>query len=140
MQFEERITVNAAPEEIFSLYEDVSGWAEWDPEVLSASIEGSFEPGTRGKLKPAKGPEAKIEIAEVVKNSSFTVVSRLPLCTMHFEHILLPAGDKATEVVHRVRFTGMSAPLFGRLIGSGIHRGLSSSLEGLKSAVESKSR
>ncbi len=136
MEFEERVTVVAQPEKIFSLYENVEGWASWDPEVRSSSIDGQFEAGTKGKLQPSRGPEAYIEILEVVKNRSFTVVSRLPLCIMSFEHELLPRGDE-TEVVHRVLFSGLLSPLFGRLIGRGIAKGLPSTLRGLKEAVES---
>ena len=38
-----------------------------------------------------------------------------------------------------VSFTGFLAPIFGRLIGSGIKKGLPNTLNGLKVAVESKS-
>ena len=137
MQFEERIIINAAPEEIFPFYENVSEWSSWDPDVISSSIDGDFVRGAKGKLKPAKGPEAAIEFTEVTKNKSFTTISKLPLCTMSFEHKLIP-DNEATEVVHKVHFEGLLSPIFGKLIGAGIKKGLPSTLKGLKNIVESK--
>ena len=138
MQFEERIRIKATPEQIFAIYMNVSAWSNWDPDVLSSSIDGEFVSGIKGKLKPSKGPEAKIEFTEVTNNKSFTTISKLPLCKMSFEHELAPLGEE-TEAIHRVVFSGLLSPLFGRLIGSGIKKGLSATMQGLKNAAESRS-
>lgn len=135
MQFEEEIVVDAPPTMVFSLYADVAAWKEWDPEVVESSIDGEFKAGSSGSLKPLKGPEAKITFTDVVKNASFTVQSRLPLCVMRFEHELAPDGS-GTRVIHRVSFKGLLSPLFGRVIGAQIRRGLPGTLRGLKDAAE----
>lgn len=134
-QFSEEISVNTSPERVFALYEDVTNWRQWDPDVASSSISGPFTAGTTGKLKPAKGPEARIEIVSVEKNKSFTVRSRLPLCTITFEHELFP-GKGSTRVVHRVSFNGPLSFFFGRVVGGQIRKGLPGTLRGLKHAVE----
>lgn len=139
MRFEEKIIVKSSPEKVFFAYENVSEWSTWDPEVQSSSIKGKPMVGAKGKLKPTKGPEANIEITEVTKNESFTVISKLPLCTMTFEHKLTSLA-KDTEVVHRVIFTGILSPIFGCLIGSGIRKGLPSTLQGLKKTIEAKGK
>ncbi|MBS9781722.1 MAG: SRPBCC family protein [Gammaproteobacteria bacterium] len=135
MKFEETIIINAPAEKIFQCYENVNKWQDWDSEIQSASIEEDFQVGAIGKLKPQKGPEAKIEIIEITKPISFTVVSKLPLCLMTFEHHLVE-NDNQTEVTHAVSFTGVTAFLFGRLIGSDIKKGLPITLAGLKKFVE----
>ena len=135
-QFSEETTINAAPERVFALYENVANWRHWDPEVASSGISGAFTSGARGKLKPTKGPEAKIEITTVEKNKSFTVESKLPLCTMTFEHELLLVNN-TTRVIHRVSFKGPLAFFFGRVVGSQIRKGLPGTLQGLKRAAES---
>ena len=56
---------------------------------------------------------------------------------MSFEHVLIPKG-KGTEVTHKVVFSGLLSPLFGRLIGNGIKRSLPITMQGLRDAVESK--
>lgn len=135
MQFEEQVVIVASAEKVFSLYVDVKNWSEWDPDVKSSSIEGQFVSGAIGTLQPSRGPKAQIAFTEVVPNRTFTVESKLPLCVMRFEHELSnhPGGIK---VVHRVVFEGLLAPLFGRLIGSQIKKGLPRTLQGLKHASE----
>jgi len=135
MQYEVRNTIKATPGQIFAVYEDVAGWPKWDPEIVSSSLVGAFKAGSAGKLKPTSGPNGKIYIIEVTENESFTATSKLPLCTMSFAHRLIPKDDE-TEVVHIVSFTGMLSPLFLRLIGPSIKRGMQPSLEGLKQYVE----
>jgi len=136
MEFEHKISINASAANIFAIYENVDAWSSWDPDVKSASIDGLFEAGAMGKLKPINGPESKILLTEVVKDKLFTVTSRLPLCKMTFEHVLEPNG-KDTAVLHKVSFTGLLSPIFGRLIGTGISKGLPYTLRELKLAAES---
>ena len=136
IQFSEQITIDVKPEKIFALYEAVEQWKHWDHDVTSSSISGPFAAGAVGKLKPSKGPEAKITIASVARNKSFTVKSKLPLCVMTFEHELLPLKN-VTQVIHRVSFKGPLAFFFGRVIGSQIRKGLPGTLQGLKRAAES---
>ena len=135
MQFEEKVLVSASAEKLFSFYANVSGWPSWDTEVKSSAIDGPFSSGTTGTLQPSSGPKAKITFTEVVANRSFSVENKLPLCVMRFEHELAPVGNQ-TQALHRVSFVGLLAPLFGRLIGSQIAKGLPRTLEGLKRAAE----
>ena len=136
-QFSEEITVNTDPERIFVLYEDVANWKQWDPDIASSSISGPFTSGTTGKLKPTKGPEARIKIVSMEKNKSFTTQSNFPLCTMIFEHNLLPAKG-STHVIHRVSFDGPLSFFFGWVIGNQIRKGLPGALRGLKQTAETR--
>lgn len=135
MTFEERIEIHARPEKIFELYADVENWKIWDPEVKASSLNGPFKEGSIGFLIPQKGPKAKIIIEDVIPNRSFTVVSKLPFCTLRFEHDLLCRGI-FTEVVHKVIFTGFLSSIFSRLIGRPIKEGLPLTLFGLKTKAE----
>lgn len=135
MQFEERIEIQASPQDVFALYKDVPAWPTWDPDVRSSSINGTFSSGATGKLKPSSGPEARITFTEVVTDRSFTVVSRLPLCVMRFEHELSPKAE-GTIATHRVSFFGLLSPFFSRVIGNQIRKGLPQTMAGLKRAAE----
>ncbi|WP_375056079.1 hypothetical protein [Zobellella sp. DQSA1] len=106
--------------------------------MKASSIHGAFIPGGTGSLQPSKGPKAKIVLTEVVPNCSFTVENKLSFCVMRFEHKLSNSSGE-TKALHRVSFEGSLSPLFGRLIGSQIRKGLPGTLQGLKSAVEQKS-
>ena len=138
MQFEEQIVIAAPPEKVFALYENVTAWSSWDPDVKTSSIEGSFSSGASGSIKPSSGPKARIKFTEIMPNLSFTVETKLPLCIMRFEHelTLLASG---TNAKHRVTFQGLLSPFFGRVIGSKIRKGLPITLQGLKHAAEKQS-
>jgi len=137
MNFVEKISIKASPEQVFGFYEDVAHWSSWDSDIVSLSINGEFKAGATGLLKPVKGPESKITFTEVTRNRSFTTTSKLLLCTMSFEHQLI-ALDEETEVVHKVSFIGVLSPLFRRLIGPSVAKGLPESLCSLKEKVEAK--
>ena len=135
MHFKEEITIAASAEKIFAFYADVNNWPSWDPDVRSATLHGDFVSGATGVLQPKKGPQANITFTEVAKNKGFTVESRLPLCTLRFEHELF-GNPHGIRVVHGVKFKGLLAPLFRVLIGSGLKKSLPHTLQGLRETVE----
>ncbi|MDC0948067.1 SRPBCC family protein [Gammaproteobacteria bacterium] len=137
MKFEKSIEILADPAKVFNAYTDVSGWSLWDPEVEAASLFGDFEIGAIGSIKPKGAPKSKITLVEITENRSFTVECRLPLCKMHFVHLMHPT-ELGTHLINQVKFSGVLSPLFGRLIGNGINKGLPASLSGLKRHVETK--
>ncbi len=138
MQFEAQIVIATTPEKVFALYENVTAWSSWDPDIKASSITGSFSSGATGSLQPSSGPKAKINFTEVMTNQSFTVEAKLPLCIIRFEHELTPLPS-GTNAKHRVTFQGLLSPFFGRVIGSQIRKGLPNTLQGLKRAAEHQS-
>lgn len=137
MGFQEEIVIEASPRTVFARYADVPRWNEWDSDISSAAIAGKFKAGTKGVLTPAKGPKATFILSEVTADQSFTSKTRLPLCTMLFEHKLISANE-STRAIHRVSFTGPLSPVWKRIIGTQIKRGLPDALRGLKEICESK--
>ena len=134
----DEITVKTSPIRIFALYKDVSNWWLWDPEVKNSKLEGDFEVGAYGRLKPRKGPDTEIRIVAIEENRSFTVQSSLPLCVLTFEHELWPSGDR-TRIIHRVHFDGPLSFLFRKLLGRQFRRGIPAALRGLKRMAETES-
>jgi ligand-binding SRPBCC domain-containing protein len=135
IEFQEQVVIHTSPEAIFSIYENVEGWCQWDPDVQSASIAGEFVSGTAGKIKPTSGPPVRMRLTEVERNRSFTDETKLPMCSMKFEHHLVQEGQ-GTRVVHRVSFSGPLAFFFGRVIGRQLRRGLPEALTRLKALAE----
>lgn len=136
MHVEHNITIAAAPARIFRIWQDVANWHTWDPDTRSASLDGPFAVGSRGRLTPTKGASVAMVLTSVVPDRSFTVESRIPLFHMVFEHALQPGGSTTTEVLHRVRFFGLLAPLIGRLIARQLQVGLPRTLANLKRLAE----
>ncbi len=138
MQFEASTQINAPSATVFSLYANVAGWPTWDHDVKTASLDGAFVSGAKGVIVPNGGPKSEIVFTEVVKDKKFIAQCKLPLCTMRFEHELDDTQGSGTQATHRVIFQGLLAPLFGRLIGSGMRKTLPNALAGLKQAAEAK--
>ena len=104
MQVEHRIVVQAPPEVLFRIYEDVAHWHTWDPDTKQATLDGPLRVGAKGSLTPTKGRTVPMVVTGVVAGRSFTVEARIPLFRMVFDHELNP-GPTGTEAICSVRFT-----------------------------------
>jgi Polyketide cyclase / dehydrase and lipid transport len=138
MQVEHRITVAAPAARIFSINREVQRWPEWDPDTKSATLDGPFEVGSRGRLTPTKGNAVPMVLTEVKPDRCFTVESKIPLFRMVFEHELRPVGQ-STEVVHRITFSGPLSLLLGPMLSKQLRSGLPVTLGKLKALAEAKS-
>jgi hypothetical protein len=137
MQVEHRITVAAPAESIFRIYEDVKNWHTWDPDTKQAFLEGPFQIGSRGRLTPTKGNAVSMVLTQVLPGRCFTVESKIPMFRMLFEHELLPVPG-ATEVVHRVTFSGLLSVVLGRMLSKQLNSGLPVTLGKLKAPAEAR--
>lgn len=140
MQIESSILIQAPAASVYALYADVANWTDWDPDVKSASINGAFTSGSTGVIVPNGGPKSNVVFDQVVPNRGFHVLCKLPLCRMRFEHELVPSGHHATQATHRVVFEGLLAPLFGRLIGSGMRKTQPHAMQSLKKVAEERAQ
>lgn len=138
MQVEHRITIHAPAATIFRIYEDVQNWHTWDPDTKQASLDGPFQVGSRGRLTPTKGNTVPMVLTQVEPARCFTVESRIFLFRMLFEHELLPAPG-ATEVVHRVTFSGPLSVILGPMLSRQLNTGLPVTLGKLKALAEARS-
>ena len=136
--FEHSETTSATPAQIWARYVEPSTWPQWDHETATVTIEGPFAVGTRGRLKPVKGPAAPFAFTEVTPEVSFTDVSRLPLARLTFSHLIepIPTGSRFT---HRIEITGPLSPLFARVIGSNIAASLPTAMKQLARLAETAS-
>jgi hypothetical protein len=135
--FQDKIEVEAPPSTIFSIYEDVENWKQWDHDVTHSTVD-KFDTGGKGVLKPSKGPQVRMRLAEVTKDTSFASEYRMPLCTLRLDYLIEPAGEDKTVVTHQVTFSGPLSFVFGRLFAGGVRRGLPAGLGRLKNLAEAK--
>lgn len=76
-------------------------------------------------------------LTQVEPARRFTIESRLPLFRMCFEHELIPATG-ATEIVHRVTFSGLLSMVLGPVLSKQLNAGLPVTLGRLKVLAESQ--
>lgn len=138
MQIEHRIPVAASAQTIFDIYEDVQNWHAWDPDTKKATLDGPFQVGSSGSITPTKGTTVPMVLSKVVPNQCFTVETKIPLFRMLFEHELAPLPG-ATEVVHRVTFSGLLSIVLGPMLSKQLNSGLPITLRKLKALAEARS-
>jgi Polyketide cyclase / dehydrase and lipid transport len=132
---EHRISIQATPETIYRIYENVAQWHIWDPDTKQASLDGPLRAGASGRLVPTKGRAVPMVVTEATPGRSFTVESKIPFFHMAFEHVLRQA-DYGTEVIHRVTLSGPLSLVIGRMLTKQINNGLPVTLNKLKLLAE----
>ncbi len=105
----------ASREQIWAVWSDAERWSEWNSGVRSATLDGPFAAGTKGRLRPASGPTGSIEITELEPNSRWVTVTRLPGARFALEHRLDDGPDGQLQVTYRAQLGGRLAPLYVRL-------------------------
>lgn len=113
------IEINATKERIWELWSDIENWKKWDGEVQQSELNGRFETGTMGILKPTNGPKSKFVIKSATFPIEFTTSSSLPLAKMDFTHKLTEKDGKLL-LTHGVEISGLTTFLFSRVIGKKI--------------------
>jgi hypothetical protein len=132
----EKIKIKSTPSTIWHYWSDVENWKKWDPDIQWSSINGPFEVGTTGQLKPQKGPKASFIITELISHKKFIDQSKLPFTSLTFIHEIEEETSDFVTVTHGIQFTGLLSPLFSKLIGKSLAKGLPVSLQKLKELAE----
>ena len=135
--FEHTEQTSASPEDLWQHYCQPTRWPEWDHGTVLVTVDGPLQEGTRGALKPAKGPKAAFTVTEVTPGVSFTDVTKLPLTTLEFAHVIEVVGG-TTVFTHRVTMTGLLTPLFSRLVGRTIAADLPAAMRSLATLAEAR--
>ncbi len=130
------LETTASPETIFGIWQDVKNWNTWDCGIEYSAIEGPFEAGTKGSLKPKGGPLVHTKIALVEVNRAFVDESKLPLAKIIVSHYIAEAHGR-TQVTHQVEMTGPLAFFFAVVIGRGMKKGLPKAMEAMIKKAES---
>jgi hypothetical protein len=84
------------------------------------------------------GPAVSFVIIECTPYKSFADRSALPFCTLKFFHSIKDT-PQGLEVSHRVVMKGVLTFLFSRIIGSGIHRDLPTTMARFVAMAEAAS-
>jgi len=137
MKFDHSVETTAPSEKIWCAWTDVEHWPQWDTELVSASLEGSFALGTKGRVKPKRGPAARFSISELIPGETYTFTTRLPLCGLKVRRHLTRKDGGATYFTRGVSFVGPLASVFGNLLGRRYREALPVVMENLREIAES---
>lgn len=121
-------------EEVWCVWTDVNQWHSWQDDIEFAQIDTDFKAGSFFKFKPKGAPTFSIEVTEIVENSVFTDLTKLPLAKMYDKHELISHGDHL-ELKSTISISGPLAFLWKHLIAKGIVASLPAQTENLLKKV-----
>lgn len=130
------IISTASPAAIWQVWQDVANWNTWDHGIEFSTINGPFETGTTGTLKPKGGPLVHTTLTHVEPMKAFADESKLPFARIIVSHFL-QERDGNTEVTHQIEMKGFLTFLFAYLIGRTMKKNLPQEMEAMIKKAES---
>ncbi len=131
------IAVNTTKANIWQTLIDVENWHQWDTELIEAHIEGVFEKGAKGIMKPKTGPKLKFYISELIPLQSYTINTIMPVG----ELVIKRSFTETSNVIHftdDIAFTGFLKYIFGFILGGQFRKVLPEVMNNFKKIAESK--
>jgi hypothetical protein len=128
---------SAPPPTVWDIWSDTGTWAKWNPDVISARLDGPLLPGTTGTLV-TKAARHNIIISTVMPGRMFALEARLlPGVMLRFTCAIEPSGD-GSQIGQSVDVCGLASRLFGRRMAVLIARTFPPILTALRSEAESR--
>ena len=69
---EHTVETTASPAAIWNIWQDVENWNTWDAGIEYSRLDGPFQTGTTGILKPKEGPLVKTKLTGVEPLKGFS--------------------------------------------------------------------
>ena len=113
------VTKEATKEQLWTLLADVNNWHTWDEGIEYAKMDSPFEEGNYFILKPQKAPKVKIQLVEVIKNKTFTDLTRFPLAKMWGKHTFDETPD-GLKIMTTMSVKGLLSFLWIKLVAQDI--------------------
>jgi len=135
MQNSYSILTSASPEKVWQLWADVKNWKNWEPSILSSSIDGEFDTDAHGILIPVNGPSTPFTISSCQPNFTYTVYTRLPFATMYIRR-LIGYNNHKTMITNEVWMEGLLSSFWWRIVGRKYQQMLPQIMEKFKLLVE----
>lgn len=137
MEVETTVAVDAPPEKVWAVLEDVERWPEWTASMSKVERldSGAFGVGSRVRIKQPGMPSAVWEVSRFAPGASFAWTSKAPGLNSFGDHRVTPTatGSSATLVFKQ---SGAFAPLFAFLFERRARRFVETEAAGLKRRAE----
>ncbi|MHA7128832.1 SRPBCC family protein [Algoriphagus namhaensis] len=131
------VSLNTTKAKVWQTLIDVEKWHEWDTELIEASLEGIFEKGAQGTMKPKTGPTLKFYVSELVPNYSYTIITRMPVGELVIRRSLTETNNEV-HFTDDIAFTGFLKYIFGLMLGGQFRKVLPEVMNNFKRIAESK--
>ncbi|MCU1647350.1 MAG: hypothetical protein JWN03_7625 [Nocardia sp.] len=110
--FIEEAVIKGDIDQVWAVATDVARWSEWDPHEEQSRIDGPFEVGTTGWVKPKGAPAGPFTITAVEPGKTWTSEAGIPFGKLRGQRTYEALGDGTLRVSERVEVHGPFGPLF----------------------------
>ena len=140
MKLESVVHIDAPPNVVWTVTEDIERWPEWTPsvEAVSRIDKGQLDVGSTALLKLPGLPEATWTVTALSRGERFAWESRILGTRMIATHEMSSAKT-GTQSVIRIEMSGLAALLLWPLMRFSARRLLEQENTGLKSQCEKES-
>ncbi|CCB86472.1 putative uncharacterized protein [Parachlamydia acanthamoebae UV-7] len=115
------LETTATPTQIWQVWQDVENWNSWDHGTEFSRLDGPFQTGTSGCLKPIEGPLLKTLLTHVEPFKMFVQEAKLFLARAVMTHSMTQIAGK-TQITFQTEIRGPLAFLFACLLGHSIKK------------------
>ena len=123
---------SAAPEVVWRIWSDPPGWATWNPDVSSVTLEGPFGVGAGGTMTTKSGGSHQIQFTTVEDGRAFELETRVvPLTQFVFRCEVWPESDGGSQISQTLTMRGPLAVIFSPMMGGRIAEAFDPILRGL---------
>lgn len=133
------VETKALPENIWEIWKDVHNWNTWDHGIEYSTLNGPFQTGTTGTLKPKDGPLVHTKLTHVEPFKMFVDESKLPLGRIIVSHYL-NISNEVTQVTHLIEMKGPLAFLYAFIIGRTMKKNLPLEMKAMVEKAEKKEK
>ena len=128
----------AAPTAFFARWADMATWPEWNTDTEWVRLDGPFQTGSTGVLKPKGGPKVRFVLDSVVPEREFVDVSLLLGARLTFRHDVQSTESGGTLVDVTISIAGPLAPAWKLLLGKGFRATAQPDLDRLAAVCEGR--
>lgn len=114
---------------------DMATWPEWNLDTEWVRLDGPFQQGATGTLKPKGGPKVRFTVTRL-DDGAFVDVSSMPGAEVVFDHRFAPTDDGGTRLDVAVDITGPLAVVWRLVLGRGLATTLQGDLDRLVETAE----
>lgn len=111
----------ATPSQIWKIWQDVANWNSWDEGIEFARLNGPFQAGSLGCIKPFDGPLLKTQLIKVVPNELFIQEAKLLWAKAVMTHSI-SLDNGITQVTFQTDIQGPLAFFYSCFIGNSIRK------------------
>jgi hypothetical protein len=129
------LETDSPPGSVWHRWADVGTWPDWDRSLEAASLEGPFQPSTRGHLRLQNGRTLAFTIASLDPGQGFLLEVALQGTRLFLDHRLDPC-PRGTRITLEIRMNGWLAWFHARRLGASLQGSLPPALRALARIAE----